>query len=64
MLDVSTLFHKESVCIQEKREDKEERREFWERRVVKCVEHTPYLHVNGRENKVCVGKGKEDPHSN
>jgi hypothetical protein len=49
MLDVSTLFHKESVCIQEKREDKEERRELWERRVVKCVEHIPYLHVNGRE---------------
>ena len=56
MLDVSTLFHKESVCIQEKREDKEERREFWERRVVKCVEHTPYLHVNGGEDKVGVGK--------
>jgi hypothetical protein len=31
MLDVSTLFHKESVCYQEKREDKEERCELSKR---------------------------------
>jgi hypothetical protein len=35
ILDVSTLSPKESVCHQEKREDKEARCELWERRVVK-----------------------------
>ena len=44
MLDVSTLFHKESVCIQERREDKRKgvkmKERLWRRVIDTCFKGT------------------------